>query len=163
MNKNESGASGRPSPIVSDGYGVGDGPGSPRNERPRAGLAATTGTAAMIFGKRKRLSPEAKAEIREMEKLSARYPEAWKYGGHIANVMVQHEPEYFASLAAMDEGESFRHLGQFAHSVLEPIGAANLAWASSPLGDHPENYDAFAHAFRLRLLTRVNEIRKKGQ
>jgi hypothetical protein len=97
----------------------------------------------------------------EVYRLVQKWPEAWDYGKRIADVMLDTEPgkEFQASLKTVDSKEWGSQIAGFANELLRPMGAANMAWASSSLEATEGNYEAFSYSFRLQLLLRTGQAR----
>lgn len=92
-------------------------------------------------------------ELREgvpLEPVRASHQEAWAFGESTADMLTQGAlaPDLREDLKQEGRDEVLR----FIDSLLDPMEAANMAWAGSEFGDNPENYRAYSLGFGSRML-----------
>lgn len=82
------------------------------------------------------------------------WPGAWDLDNRVADDMMAAEvgQKSLTEVASAPQDERTGRTDSFAAALLQPMAAANLAWAASPVGADPTSYRAFAVAFRVRLL-----------
>jgi hypothetical protein len=89
-------------------------------------------------------------------------PGAFDFGQQLAQAMIEaaEVADYVAGLRGQPRSEAHTDLYKFTSYLLQPMGAANIAWASSPFGADPASYDSFSHAFSASMLYLFFEVAK---
>jgi hypothetical protein len=88
----------------------------------------------------------------------AKDSDAWDLGEQAATSFMQSEPgeEWLDELPA-ETGEREASVQMFVDLTLDPMGAANMFWATSDIADDPTRYWTFGAAYRSTMLTAARD------